>query len=359
MISSIAPSRNFIVAFREAVFGKLLGHEEFLGDFELLVLRIAGHLYDLHPVEEGVGNAVQRIGRRDEHHLRKVEGKLQVMIGETRVLLGIEDLEQGARRIASKVGGHLVDLVEEEDGVVRPRLPDRLHDLARKGADVGLSMPADLGLVAQAAQADAHEASLERARDAPAEGCLARSRRPDQAEYRPARAIRELADRDELEDALLRLLHPVMVLVEGGAGLRDVPAVLAFHGPGKVGEPLAIDAQDTRLWRKGLELGQAGKLAPRLGQHLLGRPFREKAPLQLLDFGIVAVLAELAIDLLQLLAQVIFALVAVHAILDFRVDPALQVRYLRLALDGGFDGLEPFEPVLDPEEGLFAIGLYG
>src|SRR5208337_4110558 len=142
-----------------------------------------------------------RIGGRDEHRLREVERKLEVVIGETGVLLGIEDFEQGARGVASEVRGHLVHLVEEEHGIARPRLSDGLNDLSRKGSYIGLAVAADLGLVAQASEADAHEAALKGAGDAPAERGLARARRADEAEDGPSRAIRKLTDGDELENA--------------------------------------------------------------------------------------------------------------------------------------------------------------
>src|SRR5208283_4525586 len=80
--------------------------------------------------------------------------------------------------------------------------------------------------------------------------------------------------------------------------------------------------------------------------------------LQLLDFGLLPVLAELAIYLLQLLAQEILALVAVYAVLDFRADPALKVGELGLAFYGRLDGLQPLEAVFEAEERLLALGLY-
>ena len=57
---------------------------------------------------------------------------------------------------------------------------------ARQRADVGAAMAADLGLVAHAAERDAHELAAERARDRAAERGLAGAGRADEAQDRAA-----------------------------------------------------------------------------------------------------------------------------------------------------------------------------
>ena len=75
-------------------------------------------------------------------------------------------------------------------------------------------MTADLRLVAHAAEGGAREVAPHRARDRAAEGRLADAGRPDEAEDRRLRLGRELAHREELEDAVLHLLEVVVVGVE-------------------------------------------------------------------------------------------------------------------------------------------------
>ena len=340
MISRMAASQKETCAPPKPFSATCFGHDEFLGYLELLEFRVAGHLDHLHAVEEGVGDAVERVGGRYEHHVREVVGELEVVVREARVLLGIEDLEEGARGVAAEVRGHLVHLVEEEDGIARARLAYRLDDLARQGPDVGLAVAADLGLVADAPEAHSHEGAIEGAGHRAAERGLARARRPYETEDRPARAVGELPHRDELEYALLGLLHPVVILVEGRAGPGDISVVPALGGPRQVGEPLAVDPQYAGLRREGLELPEARELAPGLCQDLFGGRLGEEVLLKLLDLGILAVLAKLAVDLFELLAQEILALIAVDAVLDLGADLALQVHELGFALDRGLHGLE-------------------
>src|SRR3954464_2650879 len=133
------------------------------------------------------------------------------MIGERRVLLGIEHLEQGGRWIAAEIGRQLVDLVEHEDRIARACALESLHDATGQRADVGPAMTADLRLVAHAAERDAHELAAESARDRTAERRLADAGRTDEQQDGRLLGRRELANRQILEDALFDLAEAAMI----------------------------------------------------------------------------------------------------------------------------------------------------
>src|SRR5439155_23258762 len=100
-------------------------------------------------------------------------------------LLRVERLEQRRRRVAVETAGaELVDLVEHLHRVARPGLAQVLDDVAGQRADVGAAMAADLGLVVDAAEADAREGAAGRLGDALAERGLADARGADEAEDR-------------------------------------------------------------------------------------------------------------------------------------------------------------------------------
>src|SRR5207247_10950650 len=61
---------------------------------------------------------------------------------ERRVLLGVEQLEHRARGVAPEVGAQLVDLVDQEDRVLRLRVAQRPQDRAGHRADVGAAVTA-------------------------------------------------------------------------------------------------------------------------------------------------------------------------------------------------------------------------
>ena len=156
---------------------ELLGDDVLLRDQGFLLLAVPRELKHLHPVEEGRGDRLEHVRRGDEHHLREVEIDVEVVVAKRGVLLGIEHFQERRRGVAAEVGTQLVDLVEHEDGVIGAGFSDPLDDPARHGGDIGAAMPADLGLVVHATQADPHELAAQGLGDALAQRRLARARR--------------------------------------------------------------------------------------------------------------------------------------------------------------------------------------
>ena len=138
------------------------GPGSLLRDLDLLLLGVAGELDHVHAVAQRRRDRVELVRGADEQHLREVERHIEIVVAEGRVLLGVEHLEHRARRIAAQVGAHLVDLVDQEHRVRSLGVADRPDDRAGHRADVGAAVPADLGLVADAADGDAHELAAER-----------------------------------------------------------------------------------------------------------------------------------------------------------------------------------------------------
>ena len=180
MIVCSPASVKAILAPAQAVALDLARHEIALGDLELLGLGVAGELDDLHAVAQRPRDRVQVVGRGDEHDLGEVEGEVEVVVAEGGVLLGVEHLEHRAGRVAAEVRAHLVDLVDHEQRVVGAGVAQRADDHAGHGADVGAAVPADLGLVAHAADADALELAAQRPRHRAPQRRLADAGRADE-----------------------------------------------------------------------------------------------------------------------------------------------------------------------------------
>src|SRR5262245_29445854 len=190
----------------EPVGLELAAHQVALGDLELLARGVARELDDLHAIAQRAGNGVQHVGRGDEDHAAEIERHVEVVVAEGRVLLGIEHLLHGRRRIAVDARAHLVDLVQHRHAIACARLGDRLDDGAGQRADIGAPMAADLGLVVHAAQADARELAAHGAGDRLAQRGLAHAGRADKAQDRRLAFRRQLAHGEILDDALLDLL---------------------------------------------------------------------------------------------------------------------------------------------------------
>src|SRR5581483_6644862 len=129
----------------------------------------------------------------------------------------------------------LVDLVEQHDQVHRTGLLQRPGDPARHRADVGLPVPADLGLVADATQGDAYELAAHGPRHRLPERGLADPGRSDQREHRTGPTTAHHAETafgpttthgEVLDDSVLHVGQPGMVGVQHRARAGQVVGVL-------------------------------------------------------------------------------------------------------------------------------------
>ncbi len=321
-------------AWSQPVRLDLFRHEIALRDAELLVLGVTGERDHVHPVEQRRRDRVDRVRRADEEDLRQVERQVEVVVAERRVLLRVEHLEHRARRIAADVGAHLVDLVDEHHRVRRLRVAQRADDRSRHCADVRAPMAADLRLVAHAADRQAHELPLERARDRLPERRLADARRADEAEDLPGGIVAELRDREMLDDPVLHLLEVVVILVEHRARAGEIEVVRRRLPPRQRRDPVDVRANDAVLRRGGRQPLEPRELALRglrhfLGQFELGDALAQLVHLCLLRIGF----AELLLDRLQLLAEEELTLALVELRLHLRLDLRTELEHLELAVE--------------------------
>ena len=254
------------------------------------------------------------------------------MVAEGVVLRGIEDLEHRARRVAPKVGAHLVDLVDHEHRVARAGVAKRADDRPGHRADVSAPVAADLRLVADPADRDPLELAAQGAGDRAPERGLADSRRPDEAEDRTVRVRVQGPHGEVLEDPVLDLLEVVVVGVEHLAGVPEIEVVGGLGRPGQLDQPLEVSANDPVLGRRRGQLLEPRELAVGGLARVLGEVGRLDALAQLVDLGLgLVLLAELALNRLQLLAQVVLALALLHLRLDLGLDPRAELDHLELA----------------------------
>src|SRR3981081_3277086 len=115
------------------------------------------------------------------------------MVGEGVVQLGVENFHEGGGRVATEVGGHFIDFIENEDRIYGAGLLHHLDDLAGQRADVGAAMAADFGFVAHAAERDANEFAAGGVADGHGERGFADARRSDEAKDGALGVFYELA----------------------------------------------------------------------------------------------------------------------------------------------------------------------
>ena len=296
------------------------------GDRDLLVDRVAVEADDLHAVEQRPGDRLGDVAGRDEDDLRQVELDVEVVVAERVVLCRVEHLEQRRRRVAAPVGADLVDLVEHDHRVHRPRVAQGTDEPAGQGADVRAPVAADLGFVADAAERHTHELAVERTRDRFADRGLARAGRPDQRQdragalvLRDAALLAQLAHGQVLDDPVLHVLEAGVVGVEDLAGDLRVEPLLRILSPRHGEQPVEVGADHRRLARGVAHALEPAELALRLLPHLVGHARFADLRAVLVDHGAL-VLAELLADRLHLLAQEVLPLLGLRAGLDVLAD---------------------------------------
>ena len=135
----------------------LLIHQEALGDFHLFNFGVAGKTDHFHTVLQSGRDSVQHVGGGHEENFAEVVFDVEVVILERLVLFRVQHFEQCRGRITAEIGGHLVDFVEHEDGVLSAGLLHHLDYLAGERANIGTAMAADFRFIANAAERHAHE----------------------------------------------------------------------------------------------------------------------------------------------------------------------------------------------------------
>src|SRR6266540_315880 len=325
------------------------------GDRDLLLLGVAVQPDDLHTVQQWLRDRLDDVGGGDEQHVRQVQLDLEVVVAERVVLRRVEHLEQGRRRVAPPVGADLVDLVQQEHRVHGPGLLDGPDDAAGLGADVGAPVPADLRLVADAAERDAHELAAHGPSHRLAQRGLADARRADQRDDGAGAAAggldatvgAQLAHGQVLDDAVLHVLEAGVVGVEHLACPADVEPVLGPLAERQLGdgvEPGPDPAVLGVLLRRPL---QPVDLALDRLARLVGQRGLVQLPAVAGDQVLVVVqLAQLLADGGELLAQQELALALLHALGDVPADAVLDL-LLREGVAG--PGQDLLESLLDVE----------
>ena len=158
----------------------------------------------------------------------------------------------------------------------------------------------------------------------------------------PGQLVRALLHGEVLDDPLLDLLEAEMVVVEHGLGAEQVLLDLRALAPRDAEQPVEVVAHDGRLGRHRRHLAQLLQLGRRLVAGLLGE-LGLLDPLLELGQLVLAVLAvaQLLLDRLHLLVEVVLALGLLHLPLDARADALLHLQHGDLALHQAEHLLQP------------------
>ncbi len=144
------------------------------------------------------------------------------MITEGVILLRVQYLEEGCRRVAPEIHAHLVDLIQQKYRVLGTGLPHTLNDPARQGTHIGAAVPPDLGLIPDPTQGDADKFPLQGPGNGFGQGGFPHPRRAHQAQDGTLQFFGQLAYGQVFQDSFLHLFQPVVILVEDFLGLVEI-----------------------------------------------------------------------------------------------------------------------------------------
>jgi hypothetical protein len=183
--------------------------------------------------------------------------------------------------------------------------------------------------------------------------------RADEAQDRALQLVGARLHRQVLDDALLDLVETVVLLVEDLLGLGQVLLDLALDAPGDRQQPVEVVAHHGGLGRHRAHLLELLELGQRLVARLLGELGVLDLLLELLDIVALVAVAQLLLNGLHLLVQIVLALGLLHLPLDARADLLLHLQDGDLALHQRVDALEPARDHGDLEDVLLVGDLDG
>src|SRR5580658_7002 len=355
-VRAYEPQDRFVVELdvflRQASLQHLLLHQKLFGDFEFFLLGVTMQAKHFHAVLQGGGDGVHYVRCGHEENLRQVVFHVEVVVDEHEILLGIEDFEQGRRRVAAEIHRHLVDFVEHEDRVLGARLLHHLDDLAGQGADIGAAMAADFGLVAHSAKRHADEFSTRGLGDRHTQRSLAHTRRSDEAKNRTLGIFHQLPYGEKFENAFLDLFQPVVIFVQNFFSARDVADFLGALFPRNGQQPVEIVARNRGLGRHGRHGFELLQFLQRLVLHVFRHAGGFDFLFQFVEFTLFAA-TQFLLNRLDLLVEVILFLRFLHLPLHSRLDGAVDVELFDLDIKHVGDAVQAFRRIENLQQLLF------
>src|SRR3954471_11706444 len=165
-------------------------------------------------------------------------------------------------------------------------------------------MPANLGLILDTTERNAHELATGSTRDRAAQRRLTHAWRADEAQDRALLVALQLSNRDVLDDTLLWLFQTVVVFVEHASHFRHFEPIRGVAMPRQIAEPFDVVVCNLVLRAGRVHRAHARQFAPP-GLVRLGRRMRAAQTLaQVVELVVLTTaLAELATDRAQLLPE--------------------------------------------------------
>ena len=229
-----------------------------LGYLDLFLHHIAWKRNDLHAVKEGPWYRGGGVGGGDKHDFAQIKWNFKKVVREVPVLFRVEHLQQRRRGVAAKIGAEFVDLVHQNQRVVRAALFYLLDYASRQRADIGAAVSAYLRLVVHPAKGYIDKLAPHGTRDRAAKGGLTHAGRPDEADdLRTHILSRPLFNGEVLQNAFFDILKTVMILFKHLTRVGQIQTVLCGIIPGQLHQRLYVGPRYGGLRRDGGQFSES------------------------------------------------------------------------------------------------------
>ena len=128
------------------------------------------------------------------------------MVGERIILLRIQNLKEGSRRITVIGSGKLIHLIQYHDRIGNACLLYAVHDSTGHGTEIGSSVPANIRLISYTAKTHANIFSSESLRNALSDTGFPCTGSSHKEENGAGLLLLQIHDRNLLNHSLLNLL---------------------------------------------------------------------------------------------------------------------------------------------------------
>ena len=115
-----------------------------------------------HSVEQGRGDPLIVVRRCNKNTVGKIHRQFREVVSECLVLLRIQYFEQRRRGISHLARGKFINLIENQDRVHDTCVRQCVDDTSRLRRDIGFSVSAYIGFIADTAERDAGTGAFQR-----------------------------------------------------------------------------------------------------------------------------------------------------------------------------------------------------
>ena len=188
---------------------------------ELLVLRIAVYLDQLHTVKQGTWDILCGICGCNKQNLRQVKRNFHIMIAKPHVLFSIKYFKQCGKGISLIIIADLINFIQKHERILHSCLPQACRNSSGHCTDIGFPMATNLCFIPDTSETDPYVSLIQRSGNTSRNRGFTGSRRPHQTKDGTFSLLRETPYRQEFQNTLLDLCQSIVLLFQNLSRLFD------------------------------------------------------------------------------------------------------------------------------------------